>query len=181
MSVTEEAGAGEAVARPRAAVLRDQQEARRAEMWALRLQGLSTRQIAAAMGLHHGTVARRLNAIREEVRRERAASVEAWRAERVAAHEQILAAALAAYEASCSVSRTVMSSGRASVTPVGQVVKLPDEVVTHSPAANPFHLQVALRALKGIRELEGLDVARDELTVRLEPVKLYAGVDLEEV
>jgi hypothetical protein len=94
---------------------------------------------------------------------------------------RILEEALEAWEASKGDAVTV-TSGRAELDRAGRVVALPDEVRTTGQRGAPQFLAQARAALADIRAIWGLDAPKSvDVTSQGEPIKLYAGVDVDAV
>jgi hypothetical protein len=155
--------------------------------WELRLEGQSYAQIAGELGISQTSVLRSLRRARDAARKEWGEELFVQQQLRLAQLDALLREAVAAWQESkgeeVTTTETRSRSARSAETsgegepPVAQVVRQ-----RRRTAGDCAYLDRAFTAIAQARELLGLDAPkRVQVEAPMEPMKLYAGFDLDRV
>jgi hypothetical protein len=169
--------AGERKAAP--AVVRRENERR---AWLMRYQErLTLAEIGEALGVDPSTVCRMVQRAERVLAQEFKEQAFLVKCRQTALLETVSDEALRAWERS-KLDAVTVTTGRAELDRKGQVVTLPDEVERAGQAGDARLLAQVRGAQQDIRKIWGLDApASIDLTSGGEPVKLYRGIDLDQV
>jgi hypothetical protein len=160
------------------------------QAWELRAQGVSVREISRRMGLGRNATQAALARCHKEAKQLLGEHIVQQQAIRLEQLETLLEEALAGWRRSQEEITTIETDGRAELVAGDEksgsdrVVTLPKLVVrqTRQSAGDPAFLGRAREVLADMRRLMGLDAPRRiQLETPQEPIKLYAGFDIEDV